>query len=40
VPKAIRKGEPYPKGIEIVEARSVEQALNAAWAERETPKGR
>lgn len=30
VPKAIRKGEGYPKGIEIVEVRSVDQALNAA----------
>ena len=32
VPKAIRKGEGYPKGIEIVEARSLDQALNAAFA--------
>jgi DNA repair protein RadA/Sms len=31
VPKAIRKGEPYPKGIEVVEVRSVEQALQAAF---------
>ena len=30
VPKAIRKGEAYPKGIEVVEVRSVEQALQAA----------
>ncbi len=30
IPKALRKGEAYPKGIEIVEVRSVEQALNAA----------
>ncbi|RJP47693.1 MAG: DNA repair protein RadA [Anaerolineaceae bacterium] len=30
VPKAIRKGETYPKGIEVVEVRSVEQALKAA----------
>lgn len=30
VPKAIRKGEGYPKGIEIVEVRSVDQALSAA----------
>ena len=30
VPKAIRKGEGYPKGIEIVEVRSLDQALNAA----------
>ena len=40
VPKAIRKGEPYPKGIEIVEVRSVEQALSAAWTRDELPKGR
>ncbi len=30
VPKALRKGEGYPKGIEIVEVRSLDQALNAA----------
>jgi len=30
VPKAIRQGEPYPKGIEIVEVRSLDQALNVA----------
>ena len=30
VPKAIRKGEAYPKGIEIVEVRSLDQALNVA----------
>jgi len=30
VPKAIRKGEAYPQGIEVVEVRSVEQALQAA----------
>ena len=30
VPKAIRQGEPYPKGIEIIEVRSLDQALNAA----------
>ena len=32
VPKALRKGEPYPRGIEIVEVRSLDQALNAALA--------
>ena len=32
VPKALRKGEPYPKGIEIVEVRSLDQALHAAFA--------
>lgn len=40
VPRAIRKGEGYPKGIEIVEVRSITQALDAAFAVREIPKGR
>jgi DNA repair protein RadA/Sms len=40
VPKAIRKGEGYPKGIEIIEVRSITQALDAAFAQREIPKGR
>jgi len=41
VPKAIRQGEGYPKGIEIVEVRSLDQALNAAFAvSKELPKGR
>ncbi|MBV6394453.1 MAG: DNA repair protein RadA [Anaerolineales bacterium] len=40
VPKAIRKGEPYPKGIEVIEVRSVEQALQAAWKPGDLPKGR
>lgn len=30
VPKAIRQSEAYPKGIEIIEVRSLDQALNAA----------
>jgi len=30
VPKAIRKAEPYPSDIEIIEVRSVQQALDAA----------
>ena len=30
VPKAIRKGEEYPKGIEIIEVRSLDLALDAA----------
>jgi DNA repair protein RadA/Sms len=30
VPKALRQGEPYPKGLEIIEVRSVGQALEAA----------
>ena len=41
VPKAIRIGEPYPKGIEIVEVRSIQQALDAALnVQRELPQGR
>jgi DNA repair protein RadA/Sms len=40
VPRAIRKGEGYPKGIEIVEVRSVHDALNAALKTSEPPKGR
>jgi DNA repair protein RadA/Sms len=41
VPKAIRKGEGWPKDIEILEARSVQQALDAAMtAPKEIPKGR
>ena len=27
VPKALRKGEPYPAGIEIIEVRAIQQAL-------------
>ena len=40
VPKALRKGEPYPSGIEIIEVRSIQQALDAALAASELPKGR
>jgi DNA repair protein RadA/Sms len=40
VPKALRKSEGYPKGIEIVEVRSVHEALNAALKTSEMPKGR
>lgn len=41
VPKAIRKGEGWPKGIEIIEARSIQQALDPALAmSGELPKGR
>ncbi len=32
VPKALRKAEPYPKGIEVVEVRSLDQALSAAMS--------
>ena len=34
VPKAIRKGEAYPKGIEVIEVRSLDQALKAAMKEK------
>jgi len=41
VPKALRKAEPYPTGIEIIEVRSIDQALDAAFAlSKEIPKGR
>ena len=41
VPKALRKGEPYPTGIEIIEVRSIQQALDAALhVQRELPQGR
>ncbi|HTN70264.1 MAG TPA: DNA repair protein RadA [Methylomirabilota bacterium] len=41
VPKAIRAGEGWPKGIEIIETRSIQQALDAAFAvQRELPKAR
>ena len=41
IPKALRKGEPYPTGIEIIEVRSVQQALDAALnVQREVPQGR
>ena len=39
VPKAIHKGEAWPKDIEIVEARSLSQALDAAFAiQRKSPR--
>jgi DNA repair protein RadA/Sms len=41
VPKRLRKGEPWPEGIEIIEARSVYQALEAGFGiQRESPKVR
>ena len=40
VPQAIRKGEGYPKGIEIVEVRSLDQALHAALKMPDAPKAR
>ena len=38
VPKALRKGEAYPSGIEIIEVRSIQQALDAALKMPEPPK--
>ena len=38
VPKAIRKGESYPSGIEIIEVRSLDQALAAAMKEKSVKK--
>jgi len=40
VPKAIRKMDDWPKNIEIIEARSLKQALDAAFAGGVKPKGR
>ena len=40
VPRALRKGDGYPKGIEIIEVRSVHEALSAALKTSEPPKGR
>jgi DNA repair protein RadA/Sms len=40
VPKAIRKSEEYPKGIEVIEVRSVQEALSAALKTPDMPKGR
>ena len=41
VPKALKKGEPYPGGIEIIEVRSIQQALDAAFnISKELPQGR
>jgi DNA repair protein RadA/Sms len=35
VPRRLRKGEPWPGGIEVVEARSLRQALEAALVQSE-----
>jgi DNA repair protein RadA/Sms len=42
VPKALRRAEPWPTGIRVIEARSLVQALEAAMTapEREAPPGR
>jgi len=40
IPKAIRKMDDWPKNIEIVEARSLRQALDAAFATGSPSKGR
>jgi DNA repair protein RadA/Sms len=38
VPRRLRKGEPWPKEIEIVEARSLYQALEAAFGIKKEPR--
>ena len=41
VPKRLRKGDPWPSGIKIVEARSLYKALDAALVmDKPLPKGR
>jgi DNA repair protein RadA/Sms len=35
VPKALRKAELYPAGIEVIEVRAIQQALDAAFTARE-----
>lgn len=40
VPKRLRKAEPWPKDIQIIEARSIHQALDAAMGKPERKKGR
>jgi len=42
VPKAVRNTEPWPDGMQVIEARSLSQALDAALISpgRETPRGR
>jgi DNA repair protein RadA/Sms len=41
VPKRLRKAEPWPENIEIIEARSVREAIEAAFSlKREPPQGR
>ncbi|MCX6065917.1 MAG: DNA repair protein RadA, partial [Chloroflexi bacterium] len=42
VPKRLRKAEPWPENIQIIEARSIYQALELAFAseQKELPKGR
>jgi DNA repair protein RadA/Sms len=34
VPKRLRKGEPWPQGIEVVEARSLREALEKAMVSK------
>src|SRR5512140_3119700 len=41
VPRRLRKGEPWPEDIEVIEARAVQQALELAFGiQRELPQGR
>ena len=37
VPRRLRQGEPWPEGIEVVEARSLRQALESALVGSEKP---
>lgn len=40
VPKTVRKGDDWPKDIQIIEARSLQAALDAAFMTRERPPAR
>jgi DNA repair protein RadA/Sms len=40
VPKALRKAEGYPRELEIIEVRSVQEALHAALKAPDLPRGR
>jgi DNA repair protein RadA/Sms len=40
VPKRLRRGEPWPSDIQIIEARSLRQAMDHALLEEEGGKGR
>ena len=35
VPRRLRRGEPWPKGIEIIEARSLREALKSGLVQRD-----
>jgi hypothetical protein len=42
VPRRLRKAEPWPENIQIIEVRSIYQALEAAFVaqQKELPRGR